>query len=348
MSHEASVRAELEGLRELAESTRPESLRDGSWLLVFLAGTVDAVRPLTRAALAEQHPHAISDDALATERIARAQRRAALAGGLSAGTYASVVMATLATGGLVGVALPVAVAAFAVDLYYLARLQLHLAWELALVYRYPLDAEDPDDLWTWTQVAFGTDVQHDLAQMGSPTVPLASRFGTRALTTVARLGTGVQAVGRTVALRSLGKFAIPALGVPLCAGVNHWTTGAVGEAARTLFRDRSRGADLGRTLDIGCELTVAAVLLVLRADQRLVGAEAALLDVLDERGVREAATRRLRRDTDQLCEALRTVPPATQRAVLQAAAAAAALDGVVDDDEQAILDRLTRAIADSP
>ena len=38
-------------------------------------------------------------------------------------------------------------------------------------------------------------------------------------------------LGRSLVQRGLTKFAIPALGVPMCAGVNYVTTGRIGHAA---------------------------------------------------------------------------------------------------------------------
>ncbi len=340
MSAEA-IRAELDRLRLLAADASVERLRDGSWLTPLLRETVDDyVLAVDRGQLQAAHP-GLDDDALADARIADAQWRAALAAGTSAGAYASVVMASLATGVFVGAALPAAVTAFAVDLYYQARLQLCLAWDLALIYRHDLDPRDDDDLWTLVRVAFGTDEEapaHDLAR---PTVPLASRFGTRALTTAARLATGVQAVGRTLALRSLARFAIPAVGVPLCAGVSHVTVGAVGRAARRIFRDRAAGRSLAAELKRAEELVLAAVVLILHADQRLARAEVATLAGLaaDVDGDPVDPTL-LALGEDALLDRIRAAPGDLRAATWHAALAAAEVDGHVAPEEQRLLGRL--------
>ena len=59
-----------------------------------------------------------------------AARYAALEGGLSAGAYTA------------------AIAAF------ITRLQLRLDYDVAVLYRVPLDPSDPDDMWKLIQVAF--------------------------------------------------------------------------------------------------------------------------------------------------------------------------------------------------
>jgi len=340
------VRAELSRIRDTARRTPPAALRDGSWLLAVLRDTVqDHADEVAPPPLRTRHPDAETPEALADACIASAQVRASLAGGLSAGAYASVVMATLATGGLVGAALPAAVVAFAVDLLYQARLQVLLAWELSVIYDYPLDPDKDEDLWTLTTVAFGVDHEGALDDVAKPSLPLASRFGTRALTTAARLATGVQAVGRTLALRSVAKFAIPAVGVPLCAGVNHITTGAVGRAARRIFRDRAGARHLGAEVAAACDLTTCAVLLILGADGRLTDAEVALVDTLADLDTSSLAPvqDRLALDEDALVDRISVAPADLRRAVWLAARAAAEVDGEIVAPEQRLLDRLRAA-----
>ena len=41
-----------------------------------------------------------------------------------------------------------------VDVAFVTRLQLRLAYDVAVLYRLPLDLSDPDDMWKLIRVAF--------------------------------------------------------------------------------------------------------------------------------------------------------------------------------------------------
>lgn len=317
------VRRELDALRPLAELATPASLRDGSWLTHVVDQVLDGYAEDVFAA----HPGLAGDD-LADARIARAQRRALVAGGLSAGAYASVVMGAVATGVGTVLALPAAVTAFSVDLFYTTRVQLRLGRDLGQVYG--VDLSDPLDL---VQTAFGVDRDRAVATVGLGFVPAASRLGSRAATTASRL---LASTGAELARRGVAKFAFPAVGVPLCAGVNFYGTGVVGRRARNLLRGRARARGVARqALDDG-ERIRQVLMLVVHADARVRAAEQALIDALG--GDVPALV-----GEDEVLDAVRAANAQERAAVVAAAVEAVALDGRLHRAEDRLLRRLAEA-----
>lgn len=84
-----------------------------------------------------------------------AARLAALAGGASGLATGAVLAAALATAGVSLAAVPAVAAAALAELLYTARLQVRLVYDLAALARYPLDPDDPDDLYKIFALSYG-------------------------------------------------------------------------------------------------------------------------------------------------------------------------------------------------
>lgn len=306
---------------------------------------------LTLSELESAHPGV----ELASARVRRAQRRALLAGGMSAGAYASVVMAGLATGGLATLAaLPAAAATFAADLYACTLIQLQLGWDLSVITGHSYDLANPDDRADLLAVSFGLHTDRRYRDYALGYLPEMSRLGTRAGTTLTRvLGPRMfPVVGRYLVRQGLAKFAMPGIGVPLCAAVNHYTTGAAGRAALAILEERRTGREL-----VGTEARetvptalIAGLVVIIRADGRTSRAEVGALEALAG-SVVEADERQQAIDTirgamqapeEELLDLVRRAPAAIRGAVYDAAAQAMELDGA-EASEQAALERLARA-----
>jgi hypothetical protein len=75
-----------------------------------------------------------------------------------------------------------------VDVAFITRLQLRLAYDVAVLYRVPLDLTDPDDMWKLIRVAF-TIKSGEMAREGvAKAVPVIMRpvIGGRANTPTRR------------------------------------------------------------------------------------------------------------------------------------------------------------------
>src|SRR5829696_6867218 len=149
------VRIELDKLKDLAHRISMDEIRQGEWFARLLKFSLDQyVNEVDAAYFTRLHP-GLSPDDLVRARIDMAARNASVGGALTAGAYAGALAATVGSRGAASpVMLPAAGATFALDLLYMANLQLRLAYDIAVISGVPLDLEDPEDLWKLIRVAF--------------------------------------------------------------------------------------------------------------------------------------------------------------------------------------------------
>lgn len=222
-------------------------------------------------------------DVIVDQRIKMAARYAAIGGGLTASAYTATIAATIGTlGGASPATVPAAVTTIMVDLAYLTRLQLRLAYDVAVLYRVPLDTSDPEDLWKLIRVAFtikGGEVVREGVIKAVPALmrPLLKRFYSGTVLTAAK---GLPVVGKYLLQRNVIKVAIPVVGVPLAVLVNRYTTLVAGRHARAVFRNEARVIELAENLSEQTrhpQLTLWVAWLVTRADGKISDNEALLM-----------------------------------------------------------------------
>lgn len=247
----AEVRRELRALRSFAETLRLDDVRQGTWFARLLKYSLDSyVREVDAAYLERKYP-GLPADALVQARIQLAARYASIEGGISAGAYTGAVAATIGSGGGASpLSLPAAGASFVVDLLFLSNLQLRLAHDIAVLYRIPLDLEDPEDLWKLIRVAFaikGGEAGREAVGKGVPVVvrPIIKKIFSGSTLSAAK---SLPVVGKYLLQRNIIKFSIPAVGVPLSMAVNYWSTRAAGAQAVKIFRRDARIVEAARQL----------------------------------------------------------------------------------------------------
>jgi len=235
----AGVRRELNRLKDFARGLSLDEVRQGAWFARLLQLSLDQyVDEVDAAYFQLRYPDLSADEAVAA-RIKLAARYASVEGGLSAGAYTGAVAATLGTGGGASpLTLPAACLSFVLDLLFMSNLQLRLAYDIAVLYRVPLDVRNDEDLWKLIRVAFavtGEEAGRQAVGKGVPLLlrPIVQRIFSGGTLAAAR---GLPGVGRYLLQRNLAKFAIPAVGVPLSMGVNYWSARVSGGHAARVFR----------------------------------------------------------------------------------------------------------------
>jgi hypothetical protein len=238
-SEREHVRDELGRLQKFASGLRLDEVRDGTWFSKLLRHSLDRYVDKVDAGYFQRKYPGLPADAVVQARIDLAARYAGVEGGLSAGAYTGVLAATLGSaGGASPVAVPVAASSFVVDLLFVSQLQLKLAYDIAVLYRVPLDLDDPEDLWKLIRIAFvikGGEAGRSVVGKGVPALvrPVLKRFYSRGTLAAAR---SLPVVGKYLLQRNVIKFSIPAVGVPLSMLVNRWSTRSAGAYAVTVFR----------------------------------------------------------------------------------------------------------------
>lgn len=221
-------------------------------------------------------------DAIVEQRIKMASRYAAIEGGLSASAYTGTIAATIGSaGGASPATVPAAVVTVMVDVAYITQLQLKLAYDVAVLYRVPLDPSDPDDLWKLIRVAFtikGGEVAREGVVKVVPAVvrPLIKRFYSKDVLKAAK---ALPIVGKYLLQRNVIKIGIPLVGVPLTVVLNRYTTQVAGQHARAVFRNEARVLELAERLAAETphpQLMLWVAWLVINADTKISDDEALL------------------------------------------------------------------------
>lgn len=302
----------------------------------------------------EKYPD-LPPDAVVDRRIKLARYHAALAGAVTAGAYTGAVAATIGTaGGASAVALPAAAATLAADLLYLSWVQLQLAYDLSILYGEQIDTEDPEDIHDLLRLAFGIKAGEAFQGALVRLSPEAVRVGVKATATGARLTwlKALPVVGKYLLQRNIIKAAIPAVGIPLNAGLNYFFTGAIGKNARVLFRDKAASREaadrMAREAPANPMLLLKVLWLVVQADARTAPQEATLLKELTAR-IRETAEgpeildefkALVEIDPESVWYDVREADEMDKRILFDAACATAAIDHEIHKQEIEILEQL--------
>lgn len=347
------VKNQLDEVSEFVKGLSLDDVTKGDWFASLLTFSLGRYKSQVDAEFFASKYPGLPADALAQRRIDLAARYAAVEGALSAGAYTAAVAATIGSGGGASpLTLPAGGASFVVDMVYTTQLQLQLAYDLAVIYRVPLDPNDPEDLWKLIRIAFGIragEAAGAAALKGVPAVirPAVKKFYSKG---VLAAGRSLPVVGKYLLQRNVIKFAIPAVGVPLSTGINYWTTRTSGEQARQTFRQEASIVEIAERMCDQAgdyEELVPVIHLVARSDGKLSGPETLLLHqvahILKDSPLHSSTLAETKAainvDHARLWEAIESSAPPRPR-LYEAAVAVAALDGRVSDEEFAVLRRL--------
>jgi hypothetical protein len=250
---EAERRVELDRaeLREFVTGLSAEDIRSGNWFEKLLRQALSTYTTKVDWRYFQEKYRGLPADGIVEQRIKMAVRYAGIEGGLSASAYTGAVAATIGSGGGASpLTVPAAVGTVMLDVAYTSQLQLRLAYDIAVLYRVPLDVSDPDDLWRLIRVAFtvkgGEAVREGVAKAVPLAVrPLLRRYYSRGVLAAAR---GLPVVGKYLLQRNVIKIGIPLVGVPLSVVVNRWTTQVAGRHARAVFRNEARVLEIATRL----------------------------------------------------------------------------------------------------
>lgn len=277
------VERHREELREFVTGLSADDIKSGGWFTKLLAQSLRTYTEKVDWRYFQDRYRRLPPDAIVEQRIRMASRYAAIEGGLSASAYTGAVAATIGTlGGASPATVPAAAATLMVDLAYTTRLQLHLAYDISVLYRVPLDATNPDDLWKLIRVAFTIKNGEVVREGVLKTVPVMmrpviKRFYSKQVLKAAK---GLPFVGKYLLQRNAIKVGIPLVGVPLAVVLNRQTTLIAGRHAREVFRNEAHTIEVAKNLAMQtkhpeCLLWVAW--LVTMADEKTSEGEANLL-----------------------------------------------------------------------
>lgn len=283
------VERERAALQQFIEGLSLDEIKSGSWFTKLLAEALVSYTTKVDWRYFQERYDGVPADAIVDQRIKMAARYAAISGGLSAAAYTGAILATLGSGGGASpFTVPAAVVTVMVDLAFVTQLQLRLAYDVAVLYRIPLDLSDPEDIWKLIRVAFtikgGEAVREGVIKVVPALMrPLIKRFYSGPVLVAAK---GLPFVGKYLLQRTVIKIGIPLVGVPLAVVLNRYTTLVTGRHARAVFRNEARVIDVADKLSETSEhpnLTLWTAWLVVMADGRISDDEALLMRHLVKR-----------------------------------------------------------------
>jgi tellurite resistance protein len=277
------VERERAELREFIKGLSPHDIKSGGWFTKLSAQALSTYTDKVDWQYFQKRYEGVPADAIVDQRVKMAARYAALEGGLSAGAYSAAIAATLGSlGGASPATVPAAVATMMVDVAFITRLQLRLAYDVAVLYRVPLDLSDPDDMWKLIRVAFtiksGEIARESVAKVVPALVrPVIKRYYSRSVLTAAK---GLPFVGKFLLQRNVIKAGIPMVGVPIAVVLNRYTTLLAGRHAQAVFRNEARVIELAEGLSKRSQhpqLMLWVAWLVIMADHKIADDEALLI-----------------------------------------------------------------------
>lgn len=348
-SDDAAEREEVEQdqaqLRDFVSTLSTSDIRSGNWFEKLLAFSLKTYTEKVDAQYFQEKYPGLPADVVVEQRMKMAARYASIEGGITASAYTGAVAATIGSaGGASPLALPAGITTVMVDVAYLTRLQLHLAYDIAVLYRVPLDLTDPDDLWKLIKVAFTIKAGEAVSSGAMKAIPLAVRPLVKRFIAGPTLSTAkaLPVVGRFLLQRNIIKIGIPLVGVPLSVGINHYSTKAVGAHAREIFREDAHIIELATKLTERTRhprLMLWVAMIVILADGKSTEQEANLLKHL----VQQLRERHQVEDED-FANAISFDPtevwlrvqaePGDKSDLVDAAEMIAGVDGIVNKREQ--------------
>jgi tellurite resistance protein len=347
----AAVEKERSEIRDFVKELSADDIKSGGWFTKLLSHAMDSYTEKVDWAYFQAKYKGVPADAIVDQRIKMASRYAAIEGGLSASAYTVAIAATIGSaGGASPIIVPAAVVTVMVDVAYITQLQLRLAYDIAVLYRVPLDLSDPDDLWKLIRVAFtikGGEVAREGVVKVVPVLvrPLIKRFYSKGVLAAAK---GLPVVGKFLLQRTVIKVGIPLVGVPLAVLVNRYTTQITGRHARAVFRNEARVIEVATTLTERTkhpQLMLWVAWLVINADGKISDDEALLM-----RHLTRLVHERHEVVDDELAEVVEVDPESVWRRlgtepgdlsdIVEAGTKVAEIDGKINTSERRILSEL--------
>ncbi|RRD35663.1 TerB family tellurite resistance protein [Leucobacter sp. OH2974_COT-288] len=360
------VKKEIERIRGFVSELSLEELKSGDWFAKLLSFSLKQYTTQVDAEYFKQKYPNLPADAIVDARIKMAANYAAIEGALSSAAYSGAVAATIGSGGAASpLALPAGGASFVVDLSYTSYLQLRLAHDIAVLYRVPLNLNDPDDTWKLVKLAFGIKVSEAASASVTKGLPVVIRpiikkiFSGSTLTAVKSL----PVVGKYLLQRNIIKFAMPGVTIPVTTAVNRWTTQITGNKAKDMLRREAQIIEASKRIVSQVE-NVDALLWVLwwivNSENTVLDEERLLLHYITVFAKEKAEDKdhyaqyvqafreQIEVDQDELWERVAAVTEAEAQMFYRAAIIAAAVDGKISKREAELLDQLAARLELAP
>lgn len=232
------VFSELEKAKEFAKTLNIEDVNNGKWFFELLKKVVESYDRNARASYFHQKYPGLPPDDIADILKSVAVRYATIAGAI-AGVAATANQITILS--TAGMTVALFVTTIGAEMIYLARLQMRLVLDLAVVYGIQLDPEDPEDILMIFSYAVGI-APIELIGKGIQFVTVKTTTGLVktyiSKLTLKALQDFARKLGLKILQRTIIKYTIPIVSAAVGSSYNYVTTKSVGAIAKNDFKHR--------------------------------------------------------------------------------------------------------------
>ena len=350
---EDKIKTELEEVKNLTKKFQIEDIKNGTWFIDLLRYSMKNYLEKVDAEYFKNKYPDLPPDAIAQRRINLAKKYAGIVGATTASAYSAAIASTIGTkGGASPLTIPAAATSFITDLFFTTRLQIHLTYDLSVIYNYSIDFEDPEDLIDFFRVAFGVKAGEQARSSISKLAP----EGTRVLTKRTIKGSILEVLKRTPVIgkyllqRNIIKFAIPVVSIITNAGVNYYSTDLIAKVAKEIYRDkaviREVSFDIVESIDYSMtDLFLRTIYLVMQSDGKIQNSESWMLkEILEQYTNNDVHKIMLNKfksmvqvDKNTILKEINELDPHNKQSLFKAAIYAASIDHKITKNEKILL-----------
>ncbi|HEX3053503.1 MAG TPA: TerB family tellurite resistance protein [Aggregatilineaceae bacterium] len=233
------VVAELAEMEKLAHQFSTEDFKRGDWFLRLLQMVVMSYERNSRSSFFQQKYPGLLPDEIAEKLISVTARYASIAGGVGGASATTLQIETLAS---MGLSLPLLLSVIGAEMLYLARIQIRLILDLAVIYDLQLDPDDPEDVLMLFGYAFGVAptemLGNTLTKVVTPTVTRSTIKKYISKGTLEAVKEWGRKIGIKILQRTIIKYSVPAASAAIGASYNYITTRSIGSVAKMHFKKR--------------------------------------------------------------------------------------------------------------
>jgi uncharacterized tellurite resistance protein B-like protein len=282
-----TIRAELAEFREQAGYMAFEQIAGGDWFEACLTSSLGKYREMADADYFQGLYPGQSRLEIATDRIELAKRSAALEGRMTAGAYTGTVASAFGGRGTVPDGDVTSDASlFVADLLWTTRLQLRLAHDLCVIHGRTIELGNPEDLHDLVRIAFGVKSGEILELAVRETLVDARDVGIKS--DVSGVDDAVRRklplIGKHLLRRSVVKYALPVVSVPLNAALNYLFTVQVAHMASEILvetiSEPEALRDASQLGSVSPRVLLETIWLIIVADEKITEGESKFINNL--------------------------------------------------------------------
>ncbi len=237
---QSTVAIDLDDAKEFAKSLNIDEVNSGKWFVLLLQKVVEAYDKNARSDYFVQKYPGLPRDEIADKLISVTIRYATVAGGVAGAATTASMITTLTSFGMTAA---LAVGTIGAEMFYLARIQMRLVLDLAVLYDLQLDTEDPEDILMIFGYAMGIaptemlgkGVQYATANVTAYAVKKYISKGT--LKALQDFG---KKIGVRILQRSVLKYTVPVVSSVVGSSYNYVSTKSLGQIAKSHIRNRGK------------------------------------------------------------------------------------------------------------